>query len=128
MTSFISAVTLVVPDYDEAIFFYVGSLGFKLLEDVKLGEKKRWIKVAPPGAQTAILLAQADGDAQSAAIGCQTGGRVSFFLETDDFDESYKRFAANGVRFLEEPRSEAYGTVVVFSDPFGNLWDLIEAK
>jgi len=126
MTSFISATTLVVPDYDEAISFYVNVLGFELLEDVKLGAKKRWVKVAPVGAQTAILLALAEGNAQSDAIGNQTGGRVSFFLQTDDFEGDHERFVAKGARFLEMPRKEPYGIVAVFSDPFGNLWDLIE--
>ena len=128
MSSFISAITLVVPDYDAAIAFYVGVLGFELLEDVDLGVNKRWVKVAPVGGQTTILLAQADDDAQSAAIGNQTGGRVSFFLQTDDFGRDYRRFVTSGVRFLEKPREEPYGVVVVFSDPFGNLWDLIEPK
>lgn len=128
MTAFISAATLVVPDYEAAISFYVDVLGFDLVEDVKLDDRKRWVKIAPAGAQTAILLAQADGDAQLKAIGNQTGGRVSFFLQTDDFERDYQRFVAGGVRFMEEPRDEPYGIVVVFSDPFGNLWDLIEPK
>lgn len=128
MSTFISAITLVVPDYDAAIAFYVDVLGFELLEDTDLGGRKRWVKVAPAGGQTTILLAQADGDAQSAAIGNQTGGRVSFFLQTDNFGQDYQYFVANGVHFLEEPREEPYGIVVVFSDPFGNLWDLIEPK
>ena len=128
MSSFISAITLVVPDYDEAIAFYVGVLGFELHEDVVLGGNKRWVKVAPVGSQATIVLAQADSDAQSAAIGNQTGGRVSFFLQTDDFARDYQRFVANDVRFLEKPREEPYAVVVVFSDPFGNLWDLIQPK
>lgn len=117
-----------MPDYDEAIAFYVDALGFELIENVDLGDGKRWVKVAPTGGQNSILLARADGDAQTASIGHQTGGRVSFFLETDDFDNDYRRFEAKGVRFLERPRDEPYGIVVVFSDPFGNLWDLIEPK
>lgn len=128
MTAFISAVTLVVQDYDEAIEFYVGALGFELVEDVSLSEQKRWVKVAPKGAQSALLLAKADDEAQRAAIGSQTGGRVALFLQTDDFAADYDRFRANKVQFMEKPRSEAYGTVAVFRDPFGNLWDLIEPK
>ena len=128
MIQTIANVTLLVPDYDAGIAFYVGQLGFTLLEDTKLSENKRWVRVAPPGAQTALLLAKADGDAQEAAIGQQTGGRVSFFLHTDDFTRDYAAMQANGVTFKEEPRHEPYGSVVVFEDPFGNLWDLIEPK
>lgn len=126
MTSFVSAITLTVPDYDQAIDFYVGVLGFALLEDTKLSETKRWVKVAPKGAQTALLIAQAEGPAQIAAVGNQNGGRVSFFLQTDDFKETYEAMKTAGVTFMEKPRHESYGHVVVFSDPFGNLWDLIQ--
>lgn len=128
MTHHLSAITLLVPDYDAGIAFYVGKLGFDLLEDTRLSETKRWVRVAPKGAQTALLLAKADGDAQIAAIGQQTGGRVSFFLHTDNFDRDYADMKAASVTFLEAPRHEAYGTVVVFQDPFGNKWDLIEPK
>ena len=128
MTQTIANVTLVVPDYDAGIAFYFGALGFVLLEDTKLGETKRWVRVAPKGAQTALLLAQADGAAQKAAIGNQTGGRVGFFLHTDDFERDYAAMRAKGVTFREAPRYEPYGTVAVFEDPFGNLWDLIEPK
>jgi catechol 2,3-dioxygenase-like lactoylglutathione lyase family enzyme len=124
----IANVTLLVPDYDAGIAFYVDQLGFTLLEDTTLSETKRWVRVAPPGAQTALLLAKADGDAQEAAIGQQTGGRVSFFLHTDNFARDYAAMRAKGVTFKEDPRHEAYGSVVVFEDPFGNLWDLIEPK
>lgn len=126
MSQTIANVTLLVPDYDTGIAFYVDQLGFTLLEDTKLNETKRWVRVAPPGAQTALLLAKADGAAQQAALGQQTGGRVSFFLHTDDFARDYAAMQANGVIFREEPRHEPYGSVVVFQDPFGNLWDLIE--
>jgi len=122
----ISAITVVVPDYDTAIDFYVGALGFELLEDTKLSETKRWVRVAPPGTETALLLAKADGPEQEAAIGNQTGGRVGFFLETDDFARDHAAMLAKGVTFKEESRHEAYGTVAVFADPFGNLWDLIQ--
>lgn len=123
----LATITLLVPDYDAGIAFYVGSLRFDLVEDTDLGGGKRWVVVAPhQGAQ--ILLAKASDDAQRAAIGNQTGGRVGFFLHTDDFAGTHDRFAAAGVTFLESPRHEPYGSVAVFSDPFGNRWDLIEPK
>lgn len=128
MTQTIANITLVVPDYDAAIEFYIDKLGFDLLEDTALSETKRWVRVAPPGAETALLLAKADGPAQDAAIGRQTGGRVGFFLHTDDFARDYATMKAKGVTFRETPRHEAYGSVAVFEDPFGNLWDLIEPK
>lgn len=124
----IAAMTLVVTDYDAAINFYVGALGFSLLEDTDLGDGKRWVRVAPDSGNTALLLAKADGEEQEEAIGNQTGGRVAFFLETDDFARDHAAFTAKGVRFLEEPRVEAYGTVAVFADTFGNTWDLIEHR
>ncbi|HYD98861.1 MAG TPA: VOC family protein [Alphaproteobacteria bacterium] len=127
MKQAIAAVALVVPDYDPAIAFYVGVLGFELLEDTPLGPDKRWVRVAPPGAtETALLLAKAATPAQAAAIGAQAGGRVFLFLRTDDFDRDHARMLAAGVAFLEAPRREAYGKVAVFRDPFGNRWDLIE--
>ena len=126
MTPFIAIVTLVVDDYDEAIAFYRDALGFDLLEDTDLGDGKRWVRVAPRGAQTALLLAQADGDAQHASIGNQTGGRVGFFLHTDDFERDHTAMLAAGVRFLETPRHEPYGIVAVFEDLYGSRWDLLE--
>jgi len=127
MKQIIGAVTLVVPDYDEALDFYVGSLGFELIEDTPLSETKRWVLVAPKGSmETRLLLAQADAPAQAASIGNQAGGRVFLFLNTDDFDRDHKSMVAAGVTFLESPRSEPYGKVAVFQDPFGNKWDLIE--
>lgn len=122
----ISAVTVLVPDYDAGIEFYVGKLGFSLISDTALGPTKRWVLVAPPGGQTRLLLAQAEGPAQFSAVGNQTGGRVGFFLETTDFGKDHATMTANGVHFLEEPRSEPYGQVAVFEDPFGNRWDLIQ--
>ena len=122
----IALFTLVVDDYDAAIAFYVGVLGFELREDAPRGEGKRWVVVAPPGAETGILLAQAVNDAQRARIGDQTGGRVGFFLHTDDFRRDHAAMTAAGVRFLETPRVETYGTVAVFEDPYGNRWDLLE--
>lgn len=123
----IALFTLVVDDYDAAIAFYVDVLGFELREDTPRGEGKRWVVVAPPGAETGLLLARADGDAQRARIGDQTGGRVGFFLHTDDFHRDHAAMTAAGVRFLETPRVEAYGTVAVFADPYGNKWDLLES-
>ena len=126
MAQHISAFALVVPDYDAAIAFYVGTLGFDLIEDTQQSETKRWVLIAPNGAETRILLAKADGDTQTAAIGNQTGGRVGFFLNTDDFEADYQRMRTAGVHFEEEPRQEPYGTVAVFNDPFGNRWDLLQ--
>lgn len=127
MTQQLSLVTLVVTDQDEAVAFYCDVLGFDLLEDTDRGGGKRWVRVAPPGSVgTSLLLARADGDRQTAAVGNQTGGRVGFFLTTDDFWRDHARYLAAGVTFLEEPRVEAYGTVVVFADRYGNTWDLIQ--
>ncbi|MDQ1369770.1 MAG: hypothetical protein QOF20_2123 [Acidimicrobiaceae bacterium] len=118
---------LVVREYDEAIGFYVGALGFDLVEDSLFDGDKRWVVVAPPGGRgTALLLARAATSAQQDRIGDQTGGRVSFFLYTDAFDADHERMMAAGVTFAEEPRHEAYGTVAVFEDLYGNQWDLIQ--
>jgi catechol 2,3-dioxygenase-like lactoylglutathione lyase family enzyme len=126
MRQLISTVTVVVPDYDAAIAFYVATLGFTLVEDTRLTEEKRWVLVAPPGsAETRLLLAKAATPEQRAAIGNQTGGRVFLFLSTDDFARDHEAMRRAGVRFLEEPREEPYGMVAVFADPFGNRWDLI---
>ena len=127
MKQIIAHITLVVPGYDEAVAFYCGALGFDLLEDTDLGEGTRWVLVRPKGAtETALLIAKAEGEGQQAAVGNQTGGRVGFFLFTDDFDRDHKAMLAAGVRFLEEPRREVYGTVAVFADPVGNTWDLMQ--
>jgi catechol 2,3-dioxygenase-like lactoylglutathione lyase family enzyme len=123
----LATVTLVVPNYDEAIHFYVGTLGFALISDLDLGGGKRWVTVGVEGGAR-FLLAQADGAEQTARVGDQTGGRVGFFLETDDFDRDHSALLTRGVRFLEEPRREAYGTVAVFEDLYGNRFDLIEPK
>ncbi|MEM1389797.1 MAG: VOC family protein [Pseudomonadota bacterium] len=128
MTQHLSAITLLVGAYDEGLAFYVGKLGFDLLEDTKLSETKRWVRVAPPGAQTALLLAQPKNDQERTALGNQTGGRVGFFLQTDHFARDHTAMLAKGVEFKETPRHEPYGTVAVFTDPWGNLWDLIEPK
>jgi catechol 2,3-dioxygenase-like lactoylglutathione lyase family enzyme len=122
----IATVTLVVDDYDSAIAFYCGALGLTLAEDKPMGSK-RWVVVNGAGGAR-LLIAKAEGEAQRAAIGNQTGGRVGFFLETDDFERDHARLVDAGVRFLEQPRHEAYGSVAVFEDPFGNKWDLIEPK
>ncbi|CAM3020633.1 hypothetical protein HMPREF1486_01718 [Streptomyces sp. HPH0547] len=119
-------VTLVVPDYDEALAFYVGVLGFVTCEDAPLGDGKRWVVVEPPDGGCGLLLARAANAAQRARVGDQTGGRVGFFLRTRDFAPEHARLTAAGVHFEEEPREEPYGTVAVFADPFGNRWDLIE--
>ena len=124
----LQAVTLVVPDYDEGIAFFVGKLGFELIEDTPRGGGKRWVLVAPRGGETRLLLAEGKGERQRAAIGNQTGGRVGFFLETDDFDRDHAAFLQRGVAFTEAPRREDYGTVAVFRDEFGNLWDLIQYR
>lgn len=127
MAQHLHAVTLVVPDYAEGLAFYVDVMGFDLIEDTDLGGGKRWVMVAPPGArETRLLLARAVTEEQRAAIGNQTGGRVGFFLHTDDFGAAHGRLLAAGVAFEEAPRHEPYGTVAVFRDPFGNRWDLLQ--
>lgn len=128
MRQSIAHVALVVRDYDEALAFYVDILGFRLIEDSPVPEQgKRWVVVAPPGSnESTLLLARAANDTQAAFVGNQTGGRVFLFLRTDDFRRDYERYRAAGVRFVEEPREEAYGTVVVFEDLYGNRWDLVQ--
>ncbi len=129
MTLHLHAVALLVPDYDAGIAFYVGKVGFTLIQDTKLSATKRWVLIAPsPDATQHILLARADGPVQSAAIGNQAGGRVGFFLHSDDFDADYTRMHAAGVEFEEEPRDEPYGKVAVWRDPWGNRWDLLQLK
>ena len=119
--------TLVVDDYERGIAFYRDALGLRLIEDADMGGGKRWVVLEGAGGSR-MLLAKAVGPAQTAAVGKQTGGRVGFFLETDDFARDHAAFLAHGVTFLEAPRHEAYGTVAVFEDPFGNKWDVIEPK
>lgn len=124
---FVSLSTIVVREYDEAIEYYVNTLGFRLREDTPLGSTKRWIVVSlDDGNSHGILLALATNDAQRARIGDQTGGRVAFFLQTEDFETSYSTLRERGVNFCESPRQEAYGTVAVFADLYGNLWDLVQ--
>src|SRR5688572_21338718 len=123
----IGHVALLVRDYDEAIAYFTGRLGFSLLEDTALGGGKRWVLVAPPGgARPALLLAKAVTAEQERRMGDQTGGRVFLFLQTDDFWRDYRDMRSRGVNFAEEPRREAYGTVAVFTDLYGNKWDLVE--
>ena len=121
----VGAVAILVPDYQEAIEYFIGTLGFTLIEDTRHSEDKRWVRVSP-GAGTPLLLAEANGERQRAAIGNQSGGRVFLFLTTDDFWRDYRDYVSRGVEFEEEPRQEAYGTVAVFTDRYGNRWDLIE--
>ena len=130
MKQSISLAALVVREYDEAIDFYVGTLGFSLIEDTYIKEQdKRWVVVAPPGsAESRLLLARAVGEEQSSRVGNQTGGRVFLFLHTDDFWRDYKAYMAKGVVFVREPKDETYGTVAVFKDLYGNLWDLVQPK
>jgi catechol 2,3-dioxygenase-like lactoylglutathione lyase family enzyme len=121
-------VAIVVRDYDEALSFYMGTLGFKLIEDTPVpAQNKRWVVVAPPGSSSArLLLARAVGDEQSSRIGNQTVGRV--FLYTDDFWRDFRAYRAKGVVFVREPSEESYGTVAVFKDLYGNLWDLLQLR
>ncbi|HJZ09505.1 MAG TPA: VOC family protein [Trebonia sp.] len=126
----VDKIAIVVDDYDQAIRFFTEALGFDLVEDspaltTEGGRPKRWVVVRPPGAETGILLARADGERQAAAVGNQVAGRVGFFLQVEDFDAAYRRMAAAGVEFVTEPRDEPYGRVAVFLDISGNRWDLI---
>lgn len=124
--SIIANISLVVHDYDEAIEFYTRKLGFELLEDTTLSATKRWVLVSPPGATGCrLLLAKAANEEQRSRVGNQTGGRVFLFLHTDDFWRDYQAYRAQGVEFVREPAAEPYGTVAVFRDLYGNLWDLI---
>lgn len=123
----IGAITLLVKDYNEAIKFYIEKLGFQLVEDTVLTEDKRWVLISPKGEDnTCLLLAKAATEAQLQSCGNQTGGRVFLFLHTDDFWKDYNRMNNNGIKFLEKPREEIYGHVVVFEDLYGNKWDLLE--
>jgi uncharacterized glyoxalase superfamily protein PhnB len=129
MQQYLAGISLVVNDYDEAIEFYTRKLSFTLLEDTRMSDTKRWVVVAPPGSTgCTLLLAKAANDAQRAAVGNQTGGRVFLFLHTDNFDRDYNQMQEAGIEFIESPRQEAYGKVVVFADLYGNRWDLIEPK
>lgn len=128
MNQKLAYLSLLVRDYDEAIAYYTQILGFDLLEDTDMGGGKRWVRVAPLGSGrgSGLLLAKAVNAEQSSRVGNQTGGRVFLFLHTDDFQRDYERMKSKGVKFLEQPRHEVYGTVVVFEDLYGNKWDFIE--
>lgn len=128
MVQQIVQLALVVRDYDEAIAFYTEKLGFALLEDTRLSDTKRWVRVAPQGSHCALLLAKAASDEQCLSIGNQTGGRVFLFMHTDNFWRDFDAMRSRGVNFVGEPREEEYGTVVVFTDLYGNKWDLIEPR
>jgi uncharacterized glyoxalase superfamily protein PhnB len=121
-------IAIVIDEYDAAISHYVNDLGFTLIENKEMTPEKRWVVVAPSHDGAKILLARAATDQQRAAIGNSTGGRVGFFMYTTNFDETYKNYKARGIEFIEQPRQEAYGQVVVFKDKYGNKWDLIESK
>ena len=126
MKQVLAHIALVVKDYDEAIRFYTEKLHFRLVEDTKLSETKRWVRVQPPGGGCELLLARAATEHQTSRIGDQTGGRVFLFLHTDDFERDYANLKKNGIEIVREPSVEEYGTVAVFADLYGNLWDLIE--
>ena len=130
MKQSIALISLVVPEYDEAIAFYVGVLGFRLVEDSPVPEQnKRWVVVEPPGSTgTKLLLARAANAEQASRVGNQTGGRVFLFLHTDDFERDYRAFKQKGVEFVRERSEESFGTVAVFRDPWGNLWDLVQPR
>lgn len=128
MTHRLVALSLVVRDYDEAIAWYVGVLGFELTADEPRETGKRWVTVRPRGSDAELLLAKAANDRQASRVGDQTGGRVFLFLHTDDFARDHADWTAKGVHFIEAPRHEPYGTVAVFEDLYGNLWDLIQPK
>jgi catechol 2,3-dioxygenase-like lactoylglutathione lyase family enzyme len=133
MAQTLGYVALVVRDYDEALVFFTESLGFTVIEDSvakdRLGKEKRWVLVSPPGSRgTNLLLARASNPEEASRVGNQTGGRVFLFLHTDDFWRDYRAMLARGVKFREQPRQEAYGTVAVFEDLYGNKWDLLELK
>lgn len=126
MNQRIAQIALVVADYDDAIDFYVNTMQFKLIEDTPLGAGKRWVLVEPTGGGCRLLLAKAKNEEQASRIGNQTGGRVFLFIHTDDFWRDYKHLVSHNVEFVSPPKEEPYGTVAVFKDLYGNLWDLIE--
>jgi catechol 2,3-dioxygenase-like lactoylglutathione lyase family enzyme len=129
MKQALALVSLLVREYAEALEFYVGTLGFSLIEDTPIPEQnKRWVVVSPPGSEARLLLARASSPEQAAHIGNQTGGRVFLFLHTDDLLRDYQRYSAKGVTFIRGPKEEPYGTVAVFKDLYGNLWDLVKPR
>jgi len=128
MATTLGMIAIVIDEYDAAISHYVNDLGFSLIEDTELSPEKRWVVIAPSSTGAQILLAKAANAQQEAAIGNSTGGRVGFFLYTDNFSETYSKYLERGIEFTETPRSESFGQVVVFKDKYGNKWDLIESK
>jgi uncharacterized glyoxalase superfamily protein PhnB len=128
MSTTLGMIAIVVDDYDSAIAHYVKDLGFTLIEDSQLTPEKRWVVIAPSTHGAQILLAKASNAEQEAVIGNSTGGRVAFFLYTDNFNQTYEKYLAKGVEFTETPRQESFGQVVVFKDKYGNKWDLIESQ
>jgi len=129
MTQILGHVALIVRDYDEALDFFTRTLNFRVVEDTRQSETRRWVLVAPPGSEgTTLLLAKAATPEQESRIGNQTGGRVFLFLHTDDFWRDYREMTARNVKFIREPQEEPYGTVAVFEDLHGNLWDLLQLK
>jgi len=129
MSQTIAHITLVVRDYDEAIAFYTKAMGFRVVEDTRLSESKRWVLVAPRGGKSPwLLLAKAASPEQGSRVGNQTSGRVFLFMHTDDFQRDHDAMKSHGVKFIEEPREESYGTVAVFEDLYGNKWDLLQPK
>ena len=128
MPQCLSLTAILVDDYDTALAFYVGKLGFEKREDTALSPTKRWVVVVPPGGESGLLLARAADEMQRRSIGNQSGGRVFLFLETDDFDRDFATYCQRGVYFVEAPRQEAYGKVAVFEDIYGNRWDLIQSR
>ncbi|MBH5321324.1 VOC family protein [Aurantiacibacter sediminis] len=123
----ISLTAILVDEYDRALDFFVGKLGFEIVQDKRLSEEKRWVVITPSKGEGGLLLARASDDEQRKAVGNQSGGRVFLFLETDNFDRDHAEFSSRGVHFVEEPRREEYGKVAVFEDLYGNRWDLIES-
>ena len=129
MKQYLALMALVVKEYDEAIEFFTQKLNFQLIEDTPITTTKRWVRIAPPGAkETCLLLAKAKNEKETKSIGNQSGGRVFLFLNTDDFWRDYNKMLAEGIKFVRPPKEESYGTVAVFEDLYGNLWDLIEPK
>lgn len=128
MSQTLKHITLVIDDYDRAIDFYTNKLDFKLLEDTKISDQKRWVVISPQNSNCSLLLAKASNDKQKYHIGNQTGGRVFFFLNTDDFERDYQNLIQNNIKIVREPKTESYGKVLVFEDIYGNLWDLIQSN
>lgn len=128
MNQHLAQITILVNDYDEAIDFYTKKLNFRLIEDTRLSEEKRWVRIAPSHSETCLLLAKATNEHQKKFVGNQSGGRVFLFLKTDNFNRDYQNLLNQNIKIVRQPIHESYGTVAVFNDLYGNLWDLIEEK